>query len=482
MPPSALAYPRSIARRAAAVPLAAWVAAIASLCLGTPAQAQPGRAARAPVAAPAAPMPRCLDEDSDFNPAVEAPTPAAATPVAEPRQQLEALVGEALRRSQIVGATRLLAEAAQAEVEEARAGGQPTASASLFAGGTGSDTDETEATRGGQARASLNLNWTLYDAGRVDKLTQWRTQLAEASRLARLSAEEQIALQTVALALERNRHRLNTRVYQQYALKMACLVDAMEQIVAVDRGRASELVQARKQLLQADLARTQSVDAERQSELRLRRYVGEMPIVTEGLASLFTQVPELAAVQAEAERAAEIAQLGAQGDAARRLAEAVDAGHKAQLGFSVNASKAQGVGSPTSWTTGLTLTVPLLSPGEDASSTAAIKRAEALRAQREDALEARRARAADAHDQAGASLERARRTVEVLRESDRMRGFTLQQWRQLGRRSLFDVMSAESEHYGLRAAHVNALIDAQQANALLWSLGRGLSGWLQGAR
>ena len=41
-------------------------------------------------------------------------------------------------------------------------------------------------------------------------------------------------------------------------------------------------------------------------------------------------------------------------------------------------------------------------------------------------------------------LDRARRIVEILRNSDRVRTATLlQQWQQLGRRSLFDVMASE---------------------------------------
>jgi len=67
----------------------------------------------------------------------------------------------------------------------------------------------------------------------------------------------------------------------------------------------------------------------------------------------------------------------------------------------------------------------------------------------------------------------------VLRESEQVRNFTLQQWQQLGRRSLFDVMGAESEHYSLRVAYVNALHDVQMLNANLLALGRGVSEWLR---
>jgi outer membrane protein, adhesin transport system len=80
----------------------------------------------------------------------------------------------------------------------------------------------------------------------------------------------------------------------------------------------------------------------------------------------------------------------------------------------------------------------------------------------------------EVHDQALSAFDRARQVVEVLRDSDRVRNFTLQQWQQLGRRSLFDVMSSEGEHYNLRVQYVNALYDGQQSNAQLWSLGQGV--------
>ena len=57
----------------------------------------------------------------------------------------------------------------------------------------------------------------------------------EAARLGQLSAQDQVAFQTVSLALERSRFRQQSRVYQQYARKMSCLVEALEQIVKAPR-------------------------------------------------------------------------------------------------------------------------------------------------------------------------------------------------------------------------------------------------------
>ncbi len=123
-----------------------------------------------------------------------------------------------------------------------------------------------------------------------------------------------------------------------------------------------------------------------------------------------------------------------------------------------------------------TARLPLLNPGASQAVDAARWRALASREQLEDAIESKRARVREVHEQARSSLDRAARVQAVLRDSQQLRASTQLQWQQLGRRSLFDVMGAEAEHYNLRISHVNALIDAQQLNATLKSLGAGLLG------
>ena len=77
------------------------------------------------------------------------------------------------------------------------------------------------------------------------------------------------------------------------------------------------------------------------------------------------------------------------------------------------------------------------------------------------------------------SVGRAKRVADVLRDSAQVRSFTLQQWQQLGKPSLFDVMAEEADHCDMRVAHVNALHDLQQLNANLLSLNRGVIEWLR---
>lgn len=421
---------------------------------------------------------RCIDEKRQEEP-VELTRGLMADDANAPRLSLQSMVREAIRRSNSIGAAKLLAEAAASDVEESKAAGKIQASLSGSLTGARTSGDNLETYQGRKSSFGLNVGAPLYDGGRIKELTNWRTQLAESARLGQLSAQEQVALQTVSLALERSRYRMQSQVYAQYGRKMSCLVEALEQIVAVDKGRASELVQARKTQKQAEIQQAQAQSTVRQIETRLSRFVGDVIPGTDGLASLLLEVPKLNDLWAEAERSYDITQLDAQATAMQNYAQAVTAGNKPQVNWTVSASRAGGGGSTSAMQAGVNVTVPIISPGTEHTVRSAQKRAEAARLQRADALEARRYRMTEVMEQANASFARARQYAEVARDSDRLRGFTLQQWQQLGRRSLFDVMSTESEHYALRVSYLNSLHDGQQANALLRSLGLGLNAWLQ---
>lgn len=445
--------------------------------------ARPAKAAPAPQAAvasaPEVRQSRCSEADS---------TPADASPAgpqfpagaADPRVQLQELVLLAQQRSRALGASQLLAQAARSDWEEARAARLPQ----VNLGGTLTHVinkiEGVPVLKGPQAALNLNISAPLYDAGRTAQLANWRAQLADAARFGLVGAEQQLALQTVSLAMDRSRYQLQAQVYGQYVRKMACLAEALETIVRADRGRASELTQAEKNRQQAELAVEQTLSTLRQVEVRLRRFVGDQLPPSASYAALMNQVPDLAEMQRDAELSPDLAQLDAQVRAQASYAESVAAGYKPQvnlvLGGAATIAPAPGQGSTRTgeWAAGVSVNVPLYNAGATHGIDAARKRAEAARLQREDALESRRYRIADMHEAASSSFDRARRIVDILRNSERVRAATLQQWQQLGRRSLFDVMGAEADYYSLRVAQVNALVDGQQAVALLWSLGRGV--------
>jgi outer membrane protein, adhesin transport system len=386
------------------------------------------------------------------------------------RQAVLQLLEQAEQRSSQIGAAKLLTDAALADAEEAKAMSLPQAAFTTTLGAIGSQVEGGPMQSHAQLRPGLSVSAPLYDAGRVDALGRWRDSLAEAARQGQLTTQEQVALQTVNIALDRDRFRLHVQVWNQYAQKVCGLVDSLEQIVRLDRGRASELVQARKTLQQVLLSRAQAMSRLRQTEVRLKRYVGPDLPDTGSLASLLLDTPALATLNQQAINSPAIVQLDAQAEAATHLSEATLAGQKPQANWSVGVSK-NAVGDKTgAWNATVTVSIPLFNAGYAPAARSAKLRADAARLQRTDAVESLYSRLAEVHDQADTAMTRARDISTALQTSEQVREATLQQWQQLGRRSLFDVVSAEGDHYNLRIAYVDALHDSQQAVAMLWSL------------
>lgn len=406
----------------------------------------------------------------------------ASDPVQQlsPTEQLASLVKEAVLRSNQIGAARLIADASLDDVVEARGAELPR----LTVGGTVGQ--QMQAINGGNRDATLNasggfsLGGVLWDAGRTAALTAYRKELSNAARFSLQAAQEQVALETISAALERARYRQQAQVYQQFSRKMACLVDALTQIVAEDRGRASELVQARKSQLQAELSRDAAMAQGRQAEIRLRKLVGDQVALGEGYPVSLVQTPNPDEVRLLMRRAGDVMQIQAQADAGERFAKAAEAATRPQLSWVANSSLSKvGDVKAVSVTAGVSISHTLFDGrAAESAAAAAAKRAMATRQQYEETIKLRQARITEIHDVAETSMDRARRYVEVLKDSERVRTATFQQWSQLGKRSLFDVMSSESDHFGLRVAYVNALFDGYQANAQLRSLAGGLTAWL----
>ena len=445
------------------------------------AQTRPPKKAVPPPPVAEAPTPngRCNEDDAGLS-RMGRDMSALETTSGDPRAELQILIDKTLTRSKALGAVRLMAEAARFDLEETRALAKPTATLSIAANGVRQTVGGVTVGSGGQFGATLTAGMPLWDAGRVAKLTDWRKELAEVASHGQRSAEEQLSLSVVSLALDRSRYVLQGQVYTQYVRKMACLVDALEIITKADRGRASELVQAQKSLQQADLSLEQTLSALRQTEVRMKRMVGEPLPPSIGMTAALSLMPDIDQMQSDILLGADVAQAEAQARSQRSFAESVIAGQKPSVNLTGNASAIlrQG-GGPSDRSTdigaGVSVTIPILQPGAQAQASAAVQRYRATVLQRDEAIEAKRYRLLEMHEVGSSTLDRARRIVEILRNSDRVRASTLQQWQQLGRRSLFDVMAAEGDYYSMRVAHVNAMFDAQQVVALIWSMGRGVA-------
>ncbi len=405
--------------------------------------------------------------------------PDRSAPAVDPMVQLQLIAREANQRSAAVGAARYLAEAAEFDVDESKGGLWPQATVSADLNRRRSRIDATETNQTTQG-ISLKVAQPLYDGGRLSRLLDYRQELAKAAKLGAAVQQEQVVFEAVSAALDRGRYKMQAQVYQQYVRKMSCLVEALENIVAQDRGRASELIQARKSQAQAELQRDQSLALSRQAELKMRRLVGDLPGIDEGITMPLATVPDPGEVMRDIVNGNEARQLRAQAEASESYAELIRAAQKPQVSWNVATTDSKlGKQSVSSWQAGVTLSYSLFNGfSDEPAKQAAIRRAQATREQLQELINTRVYRTGEVYDVATSAFDRVKRYVDVLRDSEQVRSATFTQWAKIGRRSLFDVMSAEGDHFNLRVSYVNALYDGYLASAQLRSMGRGLANWL----
>lgn len=396
------------------------------------------------------------------------------------KAQLGSLARQTLLASMEVRSAEHAGRASYYDLDQARASKRPLFTVNGNVGAGQSRVQGETQSPSGLGGVSINATAPLYDGGRLDRLSEWRAQLARAADTNLGATREHMVNEALVTVLDLNRYRLQTRVYQQYAGKMSCLVRSLEQVVASDRGRASELIQARKSQRQAEISRDEALSLLRQADVHLRKLVANNVEPWGAIGVPLTQVPELPAVIEQIQQSLDVRRLKLQADALDSYAEAAKADARPKVNWNVGSGASRlAQSTTTNWSAGVSVTYVLDDGGVvKSASGAAQERAYAARRDYEALLSERTRLARTYHEAATNAFGRARLYAEVLKDSDQVRNATYEQWARLGRRSLFDLMSAESEHYNLRIAYLNALHDGFAATAQLRSLGQGLLPWM----
>ena len=239
----------------------------------------------------------------------------------------------------------------------------------------------------------------------------------------------------------------------------------LAEIVKSDRGRDSELVQARGRRLQALATRDLVAARMREVEINLAKLVGEEVKLPPQLQWRTPVVDVQEALLAAPEHPA-LRQARAEAKAADLYAKSVHASRYPQLNWVVSKSTQQDTyGNIQPWSTGLSVQWNAFQGG----SAAAAERAAFGRAQagEEKALAATRDleyRLRTAAQQRDAALSRAEEYTPLIKDSDRVRKIFYEQWYHLGRRTLLDVLIAENDHYNNQVAQVNSRYDGEAAD------------------
>jgi len=419
----------------------------------------------------------CQDEGAMPIPAADGAVAGAArvaTPV------LSRLVREAVARSAEVAGQIGSSRAYRQDQRQAEAGSAPQLGLSGSAVWGRSRNDLYGGSDASQAGLGLTLSAPLYDGGRVRAEAGYYQGLAEAGELGVVAVREQVALETLLGAIERRRQQRLLAVWDRQVARMQCLVHQIGQIVELDRGRGSERVQAGKSLRQAELSRAETGAQLRQSEVRLQRLAGVSPAQADLPDMLPDDLPDDALPLEALAETPELRQLQRQAEALDRYVEALQAAQAPQLRWQVGATQARqpGLGS-ANWNAGVVLNMTLADGGAAVAGVqAAVERAEATRRQREARLEDRTRQLLALQETAQAAQARRDRLDALLIDSDQLRRATFEQWARLGRRSLFDLISAETEHYQLQLGRVQAEHELLAARLQMRALSPGLLPWL----
>jgi adhesin transport system outer membrane protein len=280
-----------------------------------------------------------------------------------------------------------------------------------------------------------------------------------------LQVRQQVAYDTVNALIELRRNQQAMVLSDAYVGRMTQLVEMLGEIVKSDRGRDSELVQARGRRLQALATRDLVAARMREVEINLAKLVGEEVKLPPQLAWRTPVVDVQEALLAAPEHPA-LRQARAEAKAADLYAKSVHASRYPQLNWVVSKSTQQDTyGNIQPWSTGLSVQWNAFQGG----SAAAAERAAFGRAQagEEKAMAATRDleyRLRTSAQQRDAALSRAEEYTPLIKDSDRVRKIFYEQWYHLGRRTLLDVLIAENDHYNNQIAQVNSRYDGEAAD------------------
>ncbi len=411
-----------------------------------------------------------------------APAAGRAMTERELRQMLYAAAEAAVDVSPQV--RRLYAEyqAAQSDVDQAKGARWPqlqlnaqTRSAQ-FGSNAGSAYDPGNA-------LSVNLTTTLFDWGRTEKTIGSRQDLASAGQERYVAQMEDSAYQVTATLVELSKQRNIATLSQRFVDRMARLVRMLEEIVAVDRGRGSELTQAKARLLQAEASRDAALAKYRTVELNLRKLVGERPVPTLMLTDSHWPLHpgNLDRLMSALDENPRLRQARAEASAAELNRDAVRAASRPQLNWVVSTNTGQdAIGRRMPWQTMLTLTWNAFTGGSATAATdAATFRASASWSQVEQMRLDLEYQVRSAEEDAQAFGERADQYRDLSVESARVRSAFFDQWYHLGRRSLLDVLIAENDDYNNRVNEVAYRFDGYAATLRGYASAGMLVQWLR---
>ena len=413
--------------------------------------------------------------------------PANEAQITRALEPLRAAATAAVLRSATVREAAAGVRAAIQDVREAEAARAPQLSLEVTSRYTQAAANSAAQSLRGTPYYIANATLPLYDFGRLSAQIDSRMAASDAQDERLRGVYENVAGDTLIALVELARSRALIVATDRYLDRIGQLSRMITELIREDRGRTGELTQVQSRVLQAAAARSAIESRLRETEIALSRLLGDgaqakalvdaasAPVVMNAGLSPPALEPLLAAV----DRHPLIRQLVAETEAQAQLAKSLGSARFPQV--SVVAGRTPiNPGATTQYLdfAGLTMSVPLYRGGGDvAAERSARERELAVRERRDQTERDLISRIRTSHQNTTSQLARADEYAQLLQISDRVRQDFYEQWSQLGRRSLFELLSAEIEHHSLRLAWINSVHDSLVSQMRMRAEAGSLSEW-----
>lgn len=372
-------------------------------------------------------------------------------------------------------------DAAEASVDEAKGQRWPQVDVSAASAtkefGSGAKNYEYQ---GNKPSLGVSVATNLIDFGQTSRTIESREERVTSALQSVQAQREDLAMQVSNALIEWNKQQHVIAISKQYLARMAELTKMLSGIVQSDTGRRSELTQAKGRLLQAQSYLENAESRARDVEITLNRLMGNSRVTLPASDKWSLSFGDLNRQLASLDVHPLILRASAEERAAFKEAEAIKASGLPKLNWTVSKNTREDqYGRQPAWQTGLNVSWGLFRGGStNAQEIAAIKRAEASRQQVQEQRRDLENRVRAASQNAHSTAERAVLYKNLIVESDRIRKDFFDQWYHLGRRSLLDVLSAESDLYNNQVSEVTNRFDSYAAIISGYANSGTLSRWL----
>ncbi|WP_140920429.1 TolC family protein [Limnobaculum xujianqingii] len=326
---------------------------------------------------------------------------------------------------------------------------------------------------------SVSVTTTVFDFGKTGSGIQSAEELSKSSLQAVKLTRNQIAYQTIEGLLTLDKFQKDIKVAKAYEKRMSDLVSMLSQITQTDKGRGSELVQARAKLLQAQTNVQQLESSWRDTQIMMTRLLGREAQLPENLAWNESNISS-GSILASLDNHPQIQRAKAEVQASLHKADAIKSSAYPNINWVVSKSTAKDTyGDEQSWYTGINVEWDLFTGGSaSASQAAAVQRAQATQMQFETTVLELKYKIRSMIQVRDSAFERAKEYRALSSETDRVRTMFYEQWYYLGKRSLLDVLTAENDHFNNQISAINNEFDGYTANINIMAESAMLLGWL----